>query len=461
MWKGHTRIELRNVETGETEVYEDDNLVTQAIDRIINMEMSINAAPNDYCLPVRAKALGGIMLFDDELEEDVENIHFPVDAHLVGYASTDVNTSDSHRGSYNSVESYSTENGRVDVWDFGTSQANGTIKAVARTSSYGGANPLRYMYGPRFNQRWNGAPQTDYNWYPIRYDGEYLYMLKPNSSTHMMRLARVKMPTQKMGATDYSNREYTYEVIATWDTEIYYFQRSGDRYIYADSVGWYKDGGDGYIYAVCGDGTNEDGQSINYFTIKYSDESYEKSEHTKVNIGVETYYYSETNYCRYFDHSQWHIKNRVLYFMSRSRKIVYIINLDNVAAKRAITIIPSSSNDYIIHIHNIQPHDGGVYLLVYHYTTTSYQYRNGILYPDGTSIILDIEGTNDQNWWGYFWVYSDVLALFGNPYSSDEHRARVGWVANYLGTINNLASAITKTSAQTMKIIYTLTDVDE
>lgn len=461
MWKGHTRIELRNVETGEVEVHEDDNLVTNAIDHIINMEMSCNHNPNDYCLPVSGNALGGIMLFDETLEEQVDNIHFPVDAHLVGYADRNTNTTDSHRGSYNSVESYSTENSRVDVWDFGTSQANGTIKAVARTSKYGGANPLRYMFGPRFDVRYNGAPQTDYDWYPIRYDGEYLYMLKGNSSTHMMRLARVKLPTQRMGATDSSNREYTYEVIATWDTEIYYYTRNGDRYIYADNVSWYKDGGDGYIYAICGDADNESGENINYFTIKYSDESYEKSDHVKVNIGVTTYYYSTYDYCKYFSHNQWHIKNRVLYLMSRSRKIIYIINLDNVAAKRAITVISTDSRDYIIHIHDIQPHDGGVYLLVYHYTTTSYQYRNGILYPDGTSIILDIEGTNDESYWGYKWVYSDELEMFGTPYSSDGHRARIGWIANYLGTINNLASAITKTSAQTMKIIYTLTDVDE
>ena len=33
--------------------------------------------------------------------------------------------------------------------------------------------------------------------------------------------------------------------------------------------------------------------------------------------------------------------------------------------------------------------------------------------------------------------------------------------ATYLGTINNLGTTITKTAAQTMKIIYTLIDVTE
>ena len=470
MWKGHTRIELKDVNTGEVEVYEDDNIVTQAIDRIINMEMSLNHNPNDYCLPVATNALGGIMLFDGELDEQTDNIHFPVDVHLVGYANRAVNTSDSHRGSYNSVESYKTENGFVSVWDFGTAQANGTIKAVARTSNYGGANPIRYMFGPRFDVRYNGAPQTDYNWYPIRYDGEYLYMLKGNSSTHLMRLARVKLPTQAMGAADYSGVEYTYEVIATWDTEIHYWhytdQYGGeyDYYVYADNVDWYKDGGDGYFYAFCGDGNGESGQTLNYFRIKYSDESYEKSDHETINIGV-TYLYNSTTTgkCKYFSINQWHIKNRVLYLISSSRKIIYIINLDNIVAKRAITIIGSGSNDYIVHIHCVQPHNGGVRMQIYHYTTTSYEYRDGILYPDGTYIIIDVASDSDNynNYWGYTRVYGDELELFFSLYSSDEHRARIGWIANYLGTINNLASAITKTSAQTMKIIYTLTDVDE
>lgn len=467
MWKGHTRIELKNVETGEIEVHEDDNIVTQAIDRIINMELSCGHGPNDYCLPVATNALGGIMLFDGQLEENVANIHFPVDVHLVGYANQSVNTSDSHRGSYNSVESGKTDAGFISVWDFGTSQANGTIKAVARTSNYGGANPLRYMFGPRFDQRNIGVPQTDTWWYPIRYDGEYLYALKGNSSTHMMRLAKIKLPTQAMGAADYSGVSYTYEVIATWDTEIHYwhyvdqYSREYDYYVYADNPAWYKDGGDGYLYAFVGDGIGESGTTLNYFTIKYSDESYEKSDHTTIDIGVTTLYESATTgSCKYFSRSQWHIKNRVLYFISSSRKIMYIINMDNIASKKAITV--SNNDDYILHINFICPYAGGVYFVMYHYTTSSYEYRNGILYPDGTFIILDIAGVSDEseNWDKR--VYGNELELLTCPrYSGDAYSVRIGWIANYLGTINNLATAITKTSAQTMKIIYTLTDVDE
>lgn len=44
--------------------------------------------------------------------------------------------------------------------------------------------------------------------------------------------------------------------------------------------------------------------------------------------------------------------------------------------------------------------------------------------------------------------------------SSYTHLYR-NWAPNYLGTINNLEQVVTKTAAQTMKIVYTLTDIDE
>ena len=111
MLKGKTKIILTNVETGEQEIHEDENLVTNALDKIINIEMAMNHAPNTRILPLATNALGGIMLFDGDLTEDPDNIHFPTEAHLVGYGNQAVNTSDMFRGSYNSVESGKTMSG--------------------------------------------------------------------------------------------------------------------------------------------------------------------------------------------------------------------------------------------------------------------------------------------------------------------------------------------------------------
>ena len=111
--KGKTEIILTNVETGKVRVYEDENLITDALDKLININVAMNYALNSYVLPFATNALGGIMLFDGQLEEDKGNIHFPADAHLVGYAGQNVNTTDKYRGSYNAIESGKTMTGFV------------------------------------------------------------------------------------------------------------------------------------------------------------------------------------------------------------------------------------------------------------------------------------------------------------------------------------------------------------
>ena len=184
--KGKTTIILTNVETGEQEIHEDENLITNALDKLININVAMGFNLNDYVLPFANKALGGIMLFDGNLTEDPDNIHFPTEAHLVAYASQDANTEDTHRGSYNVTESGKTATGFVSVWDFGTSQANGSIKAVARTSSHAGQSPIYWYNAPSWQATGNGSPATDRGWHPIRYDGEYVYMLKADGTNHII-----------------------------------------------------------------------------------------------------------------------------------------------------------------------------------------------------------------------------------------------------------------------------------
>ena len=479
--KGTTKIILTNVETGEREVHKDDNLITNALDKIINIHMAMNIAPNDQnLLPIATQALGGIMLFDGELTENPDNIHFPTEAHLVGYASVDVNTQDKYRGSWNSVESGKTATGYVSVWDFGTTQANGTIKSVARTNRWGGQNPLYYYRANTYGTTNNGTPVGDQGWCPIRYDGEYVYMLKANTSSHVMRLARVKIPMLRFGVADYSGVARTYEVIASWSTDLtdytYYDSQSKKesgtdphtQYVYADNVQYYEDGHDGYIYCM-GFGArrsyNSYGYDITYFTINYGDGSYDKSETVRLSSGLNYYADSYANEFYFAARYCGHVHNGVLYRMRNNRKVVDIIPLSNVASYRAIRIIADGVSDYIEDLNYCRPHNGGVWLEIYHYTSTSYNRRNGILYPDGVYVIPEYsyQGTNnnhnsDYKYYNYGRTVDDDLTSWG--WYDDDELTRL-WEANYLGTINNLSSPITKTAAQTMKIVYTLTDVED
>ena len=476
--KGKTKIILTNVETGEQEVHEDNNLITNALDKIINIELAMNYAPNSHLLPFATNALGGLMLFDGELTEDPDNIHFPSEAHLVGYADRTVNTTDKYRGSFNSIESGKLENGYASVWDFGTGQANGTIKAVALTHVHAGACPIYNYNGPDTPTTYNGTPTTDRSWMPIRYDGEYVYMLKGNSTTHMMRLARVRIPMLGMGCADYSDVDRTYEVIASWDTEVTtyswtYYGQPRETTVYADDTFCYEDGHDGKIYCMFY-GAYENGDyhkpsynyDITYFTINYGDGSFDKSDTVRLNTG--TNYWTDKSfndlYCAY--RYRGHVYNGILYRMSNSRKIIYKIPLNNPAAYSAIRIFADTDGDYVGTLDHITSHEGCIYFETYHYTSSSYEIRCGVLYPDGIFLLLDY-AYSGQSWdhgsGNYRYTYcrnsDDDLTVWGVWYN-DSAIMRT-WAANYLGTINNLSSPITKTAAQTMKIVYTLTDVDE
>ena len=83
-------------------------------------------------------------------------------------------------------------------------------------------------------------------------------------------------------------------------------------------------------------------------------------------------------------------------------------------------------------------------------------YHDGLMSKDGTTgdqtydcydktPICKLCYISSVNRWNYPYNYASEISLHGA----------------YLGTINNLASPIVKTASQTMKITYTLTDVEE
>lgn len=481
--KGKTKIILTNVKTGEQEIHEDENLVTTALDKIINIEMAMNHAPNAQILPIATNALGGIMLFDGELTEDVDNIHFPAEAHLVGYANQGTNTSDRYRGSYNATESGKTDEGYVSVWDFGTHQANGVIHSVARTSNRAGANPLVYTIGPNDVDTDSGCPASDQDWSPIRYDGEYLYLLKGDTSTHVMRLARTRIPSLKFGVADYSNVARTYEIIASWNTLVCtytYWSDAQHRYeytreVYADYPEMYEDGKDGYIYCMLygsRDTYRDYDYDITYFTIQYNGDAeykYVRSETHQLVSGT-SYYSDNTHYINmyYAGRRFGHVHQGTLYRISSDRKSIWKIPLDNVSAAVSTRVITSEVTDYIYDLRYFMSEEGAIWFVVYHYTESSYNYLHGVYYPDGYSLICNTSYTgtqiypeNENQMWSSLRTCDDDLLTWRYYPRNPLTKVYRNWVANYLGTINNLEQVVTKTSAQTMKIVYTLTDIDD
>lgn len=131
--KGSARIELTN-EDGSTEIIEHGNMITNAVNDLLSTgrgEMSnimrISNNNDSYVTQI----FGGIMLFDEVLSDSTSDYYIPT-TKVTGYASQEAYAGiDTARGSVNQTESGLQEDGSYKlVWDFATSQANGTIKSL-------------------------------------------------------------------------------------------------------------------------------------------------------------------------------------------------------------------------------------------------------------------------------------------------------------------------------------------
>lgn len=139
--KGHTKIELKDVNTGEVKVVEEDNMVTSALKRLlfVNPLLANPVAKNDST--IIGNLIGGILLFEDAIDEKINTCCVPAGNKMTargvhGLAYSGVVT---ECGSFNVNESGFQEDGSVRfVYDFNSSQGNGQISCVSLTSKAGG-----------------------------------------------------------------------------------------------------------------------------------------------------------------------------------------------------------------------------------------------------------------------------------------------------------------------------------
>ena len=145
--KGHTRIELTNVKTGEKKIIEHDN-VFQA-DVIAKQLRSFGVFANTpwrsdawKASPLWENLCGGIFLFRDAIDTTNGDVDYmPAGNKMIGNASVGTENANTpvEMGSFNEIESSTEGNDSLTlVFDWGTSQGNGTIGCVCLTSKFGG-----------------------------------------------------------------------------------------------------------------------------------------------------------------------------------------------------------------------------------------------------------------------------------------------------------------------------------
>lgn len=403
---GHVRVETRSRWTGKVvDSQEKDNLVTNALQKILEGvawqytgSSSTSIGVQAMLAPIPSRGLGSIILFDSTLTESANNIWIPSNAKILAIAGQESDTTNSDRGSLNGPESTAISNGFTTVWDFTTSQANGTIASLARTSSFFPHWPAFYFtssstwyWNINYGQSFGLSPSCYYMGYDAT--NEYLYITGTGATFNGVsypttNIYRVKFSFDKvtlygqippasqwtliktLTSSDGSNRAYSY-----------LYDQYENNFVYLSS---------NTLHIVAMDGTHT----------------------TKTLGGSGTQLAITENY-------YWRNANGTVYRITKS----------NVSD---ITAITTGGYTYIVPCeHDLVVITGGTSKLVY---------------PDGT--VLSFTDSQSPN-------YS--LKNIGN-YVAADNSSSLYPRTNYLGTIANLDSPVTKTSSQTMKITYTLTE---
>ncbi len=175
MLKGKMKIEMTDIHTGETNTVLEQNMVTDALSDFFK-PLGLAKSPAKYLngfAPYYQKPLGGLLLFDGQIEENAGRYYPPSTVNLVGCAAYNAqnNTTGKKRGGYNQTESELnlTERYMKYVYDFATSQANGTISCVCLThrnggyTSYGAEDAVFLSDCPLMIQADDGTLQYVYN----------------------------------------------------------------------------------------------------------------------------------------------------------------------------------------------------------------------------------------------------------------------------------------------------------
>lgn len=461
MLKGTTRIELTDVNTGEVEIHENHNMVTNAL-RDVLKPLGLCKRPSRFLsdlTPYYKNLLGGILCFDKEIPENANDYYPPADASLVGCAAYGVqnNTKNTFRGGFNQTESEINLKDRYVkyVYDFATSQANGTIASVCLThknggfTSYGSKNAvyssdyllmqsiaedsLQYVYpdrtGANTGSRYSGMTQGKTELiFVIDREKDCVYYLKIMDSKHVHIIRRrAFLKTVSILDNVYNTKPLVEEIeVAELKTEL----RLG-------YWGYNYDPATDCLYITT---------SSNY---KVSpDATYLVTEIKMDTWKVKQYEVTNTTGRNLMADSYWHmwVTDGYLYVKSYETPYeLYKIQVANpanaVKFKRtnvsSLLGVPKVIINGRIYFDNNNEH------LVIANTAT-----NEILPPESRSFFSTNRQVNVTP------VRNEPLLYFGDMGSYSTY----GWymMCNYLATINNLDTPVTKTADKTMKITYIL-----
>lgn len=460
--KGEMVMELTDANTGAVETITEENMITNAVNNIMGLNpmgvfYNVSGAYDDALvwnnnlLPICPNMIGGILLFSEALEENADNLYVDSGNLPVAYASNDVNsTANTARGSLNLTESKALDNGYKFVWEFTPSQGNGTIAAVALTSSLGGQNGFGSLVGDlsTFLQLkivgLGELPKEKhvilFGTVEVDFENNLLYSLTYTDSS--VRIRKIRIPVFSIGLNEKLD-DSTYTVLDDQALVTGTFKFLGSYTLYGE----FMDGQDGYWYGFSNVGNSTGSATMVWVKISKSDYSLTEGEWSLTNaalmdVGIRdeanTYPKRVVKCC---------VRNGYLYVPAYNKQGIYKINLSNQTDVTRIDFGFTSKWKPIS--------DAG--------TCELYLTLIGDLIIGGDfqitaddKVIRTFGGERINTAATPLFQYKNFLFCWGGSYGSEYRTMYL--LTPYLASINNLSSAVVKTVDKTMKITYTLTE---
>lgn len=512
--KGHATIELTDVNTGEKQVIEHDNVVTNGILKLVNyrglgmapmMSSECRPMPSD---PIITNYFRGLFLFDKPLNDNPDDYDIPSDVSCVGYGHIVSNNSKNKMlGTFNTNECKydATKRTATYVWDFSTDQANGTISSLALVSQ-----DLAKMGWENKREEWTKDHYMEKSYVThtmsisnanfdviLYYDEQYIYGIQRYNlvyhanyaDRHIYNTKKLKIVRQlfsftgnKLSLFSYPNiwNNVWYETVAEVELTDALKTKVEQLELNSTNRRYVVDYCDGYIYFCTTGGTVSAGNKFHFMKISIEDFSvtpYELTNTTGESIAISEICSSTT----YAANSPYH--SRMGIRVVKGKLVIANVDYD----KLWIMDINDSTKIKQVKFSDDTTNFNGFDLSMVHgpYLTVCFV-RSSFDSVLCQSCIINVDKANA--WFAYtsghvdsvtpayfsnysnqyYWVVKstkhkdDPILLIrnanGNNPDSQEIEISVCYNPLFLSTKNTLDAPVTKTASQTMKVSYTITE---
>lgn len=435
--KGHTEIQLTDVRTGKVKTFHDDNMMTNGLAEFMKNHGMLCGTPftADVQNDLINTLLGGILLFDTALTESASNTRLTDGIKMTANACHGVTHSGdpTELGSYDSNESgWQNDEHTVyrHVFTWTTSQGNGRIASACLTSkphgyvgegnstsktqvTNGSLNMLTYASEDMLGNNTKMVLM-------IR-DNE-VYFISLDTSTDSIKISKTHIADTECDMRDIKTifgavEEDVLTVQNPTATALQCLQKVSCRVL------------------------------TNSVVVSFYDVSYYYGDRFIVltfpsNLGSLTSYVEVTPQA-----TSLTFGNKVSFLNADATKLIvsdntdkiYTVDLSNLANVTEITQDGVTVGSSLIYSSGKRHY---LYNSVYDETLNK-------VYPINSNVGDYSYMTQD--------LYKSDISMYGRLMASTSEQAMIGRRNDYLATINNLSSVVTKDSTQTMKVIYTLT----